>query len=135
MPDALKLEAEAWLGRARNDLGAARKLLSDPDPFPAIAAYHCQQAAEKPLKALLASTGEPIPKTHDLRVLVERCAIIDGSLGGLRDACEELTPFATEFRYPTDTPDPRADGAADAVKLAADIICAAEASIHGRLTE
>lgn len=32
MPDALKLEAKAWLCRAHDDLGAARKLLSDPDP-------------------------------------------------------------------------------------------------------
>lgn len=135
MPDPLKLEAKAWLDRAHDDLGAARKLLSGPDPFPATAAYHCQQAAEKALKALIASTGERIPKTHDLRVLVERCAMIDGSLSAICAACEELSPYATEFRYPTDTSDPTPDDAADAANLAAGIISAIAASIEQRFTE
>jgi HEPN domain-containing protein len=104
MPDLTQSEAESWLQRARDDLGAARKLLSGIDPFPATAAYHCQQAAEKALKAVIAGSGDPIPKTHDLRVLVERCIRIDQALAELEDICDELTPYATEFRYPTQIP-------------------------------
>ena len=40
MPDLTPSEAESWLERARDDLGAARKLLSGIDPFLATAAYH-----------------------------------------------------------------------------------------------
>ncbi|ATE60909.1 HEPN domain-containing protein [Thauera sinica] len=129
MRDDLEREAENWLLRARDDLGAARKLLADPDPFPASAAYHCQQAAEKALKALIAITDTPIPKTHDLRALVERCIAIDSTLISLRDACEELTPFATEFRYPTDVPDPDVDEVRHAANLAEQIVLAVRASL------
>ena len=86
MPDGTRPEAQRWLQRAHDDLGAARKLLSGADPFPATSAYNCQQAAEKALKAVISGTGDPIPKTHDLRVLVERCIQIDQALTELQDA-------------------------------------------------
>jgi len=127
MAEAREREAAAWLHRARDDLGAARKLLAGSDPFAATAAYHCQQAAEKALKAMIASTGDAIPKTHDLRVLLGRCIPLDQSLDELADACDELTPYATEFRYPGDTPDPGPDqvrGACDlAERIVATIAC------------
>lgn len=130
MRDPLEREAAGWLMRARDDLGAAHKLLAEPDPFPATAAYHCQQAAEKALKALIASTDTPVPKTHDLRALIERCVAVDETLSVLRDACDELTPFATEFRYPTDAPDPTPGEVTQALKLSELIVV----TISARLT-
>jgi HEPN domain-containing protein len=103
-------------------LGAAGKLLSGTDPFPATAAYHCQQAAERALKATIAGTGDAIPKTHDLRILLGRSIRIDQSLAVLADACDELTPYATEFRYPGDSPDPSPDQVRCAHALAAHIV-------------
>lgn len=48
--DDPKIElVQSWLTKARNDLGSARRLASDPDPYLDIAIYHCQQAAEKAL--------------------------------------------------------------------------------------
>jgi HEPN domain-containing protein len=132
MADQLKVEADAWLRRARDDLGAARKLLAGHDTFPATASYHCQQAAEKALKAVLVADTVPIPKTHDLRVLIERCLLLEPSLDALRDACDELTPFATEFRYPTDAPDPTREDVAYAVTLSALIVDAAELALKRR---
>ncbi len=130
MSEALKLEAKAWLRRAHDDLGAAGKLLAGSDPFPATAAYHCQQAAEKALKALVASTGEAIPKTHDLRVLLGRCLPIDQSLAEFSDACDELTPYATEFRYPADIPDPSLEQVRYACELAETIVAAMDGRIQ-----
>lgn len=129
MRNQLEREAASWLMRARDDLGAARKLLEGPDPFPATAAYHCQQAAEKSLKALIASSDTPIPKTHDLRVLIERCVALEAALVVLRDACEELTPFATEFRYPTDAPDPTLDEVIQALSLSERIVVTISATL------
>ena len=40
-----------WLTRASHDLRAARLLSSTEDPLLDIAIYHCQQAAEKAIKA------------------------------------------------------------------------------------
>jgi HEPN domain-containing protein len=39
-----------WLIKAQRDLAAARKLATSPDPYLDVAAYHCQQAAEKVTK-------------------------------------------------------------------------------------
>lgn len=133
MPDGLRLEADAWLRRAHDDLGAARKLLSGSDPFPATAAYHCQQAAEKALKALIASTGKPVPKMHDLRALIAQCTQIETRLAALHEACEELTPYATEFRYPTDSRDPELAEVACAIVMAAEIVTAIATTIDERL--
>lgn len=101
MDEVLRAEAISWLVRARNDLGAADKLLSGEDPYPATAAYHCQQCAEKALKAVLATTAQPIPKTHDLRGLLALSADIEPVLARFNDAAQLLTSFATEFRYPS----------------------------------
>lgn len=135
MPDPTRPEAESWLRRAHDDLGAARKLLSGDDPFPATAAYHCQQAAEKALKAIIAGTGDPIPKTHDLRVLIARCIRIDPSLAELEDACDELTPYATEFRYPTEVPDPGLGEVQSALELAEWVAAAIEIRIQGQIPD
>jgi HEPN domain-containing protein len=52
-------KAEADVRIARRAL-AARPLLTDN------AAFSCQQAVEKYIKALLQEAGLPVPKTHDL---------------------------------------------------------------------
>jgi HEPN domain-containing protein len=132
MSDATRQEAESWLQRAHDDLGAARKLLSGNDPFAATAAYHCQQAAEKALKAVIVGAADAPPKTHDLRVLIARCIRIDPALAGLRDACDELTPYATEFRYPTETQDPDPCEVRCAIDLAHRIVNAGALSLQGQ---
>lgn len=42
-----------WLKKSKNDLKAAKKLVQNPDPLYDMAVYHCQQTAEKALKAYL----------------------------------------------------------------------------------
>ena len=69
---ANRLEAEAWLAKARQDLQAATALLASSPPLPAAAVFHVQQAAEKSWKALLAWQGTAFRKTHDLRELGEQ---------------------------------------------------------------
>ncbi|HEY0833800.1 MAG TPA: HEPN domain-containing protein [Azospirillum sp.] len=44
-----------WLGVVEQDMKAIRNNLYGPDPVPTVAAYHCQQAAEKLVKATLVS--------------------------------------------------------------------------------
>ena len=50
-----------WVASADIDLDAARRCLADP-PNVAAAAYHCQQAAEKLIKAVLVILGS---RQHD----------------------------------------------------------------------
>ena len=58
----------AWLEKARHDLETARRVVAGDPPITDTAVYHCQQAAEKALKAFLIDQGQPIFKTHDLMV-------------------------------------------------------------------
>jgi len=95
-----------WLKKSKNDLKAAKKLVQKPDPLYDMAVYHCQQTAEKALKAYLVFKNIELFKTHDLNFLLSKCIIIDKSFSDLYDDCELLTPLATEFRYPDDIFEP-----------------------------
>ena len=53
MEEAKLHEVQAWLHKALHDLHSAERLLSGPDPLCAAAGFHCQQVAEKALKAYL----------------------------------------------------------------------------------
>lgn len=61
-----------WLLRASHDLRSARILAAAEDPPLDAAIYHCQQAAEKSIKAWLQSRDEPFARTHDVSKLVEQ---------------------------------------------------------------
>jgi HEPN domain-containing protein/predicted nucleotidyltransferase len=64
------------------------------------ACFHCQQAAEKYLKALLQECGLAVPRTHDLEDLLDLLLRRDATLGPLRRGLASLTRFAVEYRYP-----------------------------------
>lgn len=98
-------EHESWLNIAREDLAVAKVLL--PQEFFTPVTYHCQQAAEKTLKGYLVFKKQDVIKTHDLLKLVILCKKFDKDFEKLDNATEQLNPFSTKFRYPTefDIPD------------------------------
>lgn len=90
-----------WLEFAKMDLGAAEYLLT-MHPLPVeIICYHCEQAAEKFLKAVLVQFDKEPPKTHDLVQLCKLCCEVNERFGQLADACIELTPYGVQVRYPS----------------------------------
>lgn len=96
-----------WLSKARHDLASARKLAEGDEPIFDTAIYHCQQAAEKALKGYLVHCDQPFNKTHDLNVLVKAAMPFQARFSDLLDAAVELTPYATEYRYPgAEDPEP-----------------------------
>lgn len=68
-----------------------------------VAAFHCQQAVEKLLKAYLVSQRVAFEKIHDLRLLLNQCTRVDQAFETLRDRIEPLTLYAVAFRYPGPT--------------------------------
>ncbi len=118
MDDAKAHEVLQWLLKAQNDLRSARRLVTDEPPILDTAAYHCQQAAEKSLKAFLALHDIPPPKIHVLLPLVEQCIDLDPDFANLREAAEVLTPFATVFRYPGDVLEPEHSDVIEGIVLA-----------------
>jgi HEPN domain-containing protein len=64
--------------------------------------FHCQQCAEKYLKALLEEMSATIPYTHILKDLLALLQPNHPSLGSLRRGLTFLTRFAVGTRYPGD---------------------------------
>lgn len=122
MDEAKSESLRQWLRKASRDLRAAHRLLADEPPLADVAAYHCQQAAEKALKAFLTLHDSPFPKTHLLGTLVTQCTQIEPEFGALHEAAETLTPFVTAFRYPGDVPDPAPEHVAEAVTQATTVL-------------
>ncbi len=118
MHEGLHRIALAWLEKARHDLETARRMVEGAEPITDTAVYHCQQAAEKSLKAVLVKAGQPAFKTHDLMMLLTKCAADDQSFTQWIDLAATLTPYATHFRYPSSDPDPGLEDALEAIDLA-----------------
>lgn len=92
-----------WLEFSDMDASLADFTFKNMHPKPLeLICYHCQQATEKALKALIIATLEnsDVPKTHDLSLLADILSEqfeIDESL---YNACSDLTPYGVKIRYP-----------------------------------
>ncbi len=106
MDEAKIHEIQQWLLKADHDLQSAKRLLTGEPPLLDTAVYHCQQPAEKALKAYLTLKDAPFQKVHVLSVLVEQCMGFDSSFRELDDIADILTPYAIAFRYPGDVLEP-----------------------------
>lgn len=126
--------AKAWMVKAKGDLAVARLLIEGIEPHLDSGVYHCQQAAEKLLKALLTLDENLFPKSHNLRILLDLALPRHPELSTLIDACLVLTPYATEFRYPGDILEPDRSEAVEAFHHAEDILNAVAPFVPDRAT-
>ena len=93
---------QSWLIKAANDLKNSRIVAAAADGPLDTAIYHCQQAAEKAVKAYLIFRGLTPQKTHDIRKLTLQASEFDAQFDQFLDHAAALTPYAWEFRYPDD---------------------------------
>jgi HEPN domain-containing protein len=124
-------DAYAWLAKAKLDLRAARGDLGLVPPLLGDAAFHCQQAAEKALKAVLALHDRPFRKTHDLGELQRAVREAEPSLEQVASAAAVLSDYAWEFRYPGDVLNPPAEEVDEALGLASDLVDAVRGVLAG----
>ena len=111
-----------WIQKAENDLASAHYLMKNMYPVPTeIVCFHCQQAAEKYLKAFLVYNDQEPPKTHDLIELSKLCSNFNTDFSQLLPKCGYLLPFAARTRYPS-TNDPNVEDTKKALVYAQDII-------------
>ena len=68
----MKPATREWVGKGEHDYLAAGELHGSRIRLPDQVCFHCQQAAEKYLKALLEELNQPVPKTHDLELLLDQ---------------------------------------------------------------
>lgn len=90
-----------WIVKAEGDYHAAEALLYEIEvPEIDAACFHCQQCAEKYVKAYLTEQDVDFPRNHDLVRLMELCLPIDESFEKLRDNLRRLENYGVIIRYP-----------------------------------
>ena len=96
----MKRETAKWVYKAETDWEVAHELAEKNPPPRDVVCFHCQQAAEKYLKALLQESGLVVPKTHDLVKVLNLLLPGDATLGRLRRMSRSLIQYAVDYRYP-----------------------------------
>src|SRR5262249_26333235 len=96
----MKRQTSQWVRKAEEDWAGANELATRKPPLRDLACFHCQQAAEKYLKALLQEGGAAVPRTHDLEELLDLLLPHDPTLAPLRRGLISLTQYAVDYRYP-----------------------------------
>jgi HEPN domain-containing protein len=106
-------EGAGWLIVAREDVRVARACLALDPPALGVAAYHCQQAAEKLVKGLLVAAAVAFRKTHDIDELADLAASNYTDCRDLLNTIRPLTVWGSAYRYPAteDIPEPVPDSA------------------------
>ena len=105
MDNAYFEDAMKWLSYANDDLGVAQHLFETYYPKPlAIICFHCQQAAEKAIKAIIILHGSQggMPKKHDILLLLKQVKNIVTIENKLYDYADTLAPYSVEMRYPNE---------------------------------
>ena len=118
MSNAHREAIQQWLIKSQRDLKVAKILLNNEESLLDAVVYHCQQSAEKALKAYLVSQNVKFVKTHDLDVLLGLCSSSKPDFQNLQEAADILTPYATEFRYPGGLIEPERGDAEEAIEMA-----------------
>jgi HEPN domain-containing protein len=90
-----------WVRKAEDDWEVALKTYrARKIPVYDAACYHCQQCAEKYLKAKLVEAGIAFTKTHDLPSLLKLILPAEPSWLALQLQLDALNKFAVVYRYP-----------------------------------
>ncbi|MDP3914172.1 MAG: HEPN domain-containing protein [Bacteroidota bacterium] len=106
-----------WIEKADHDLASAKIIyLHLPDHFDTIA-FHCQQASEKYLKALLIYYKIGFSRSHDLIYLLELLSVkIEIDESKFRKAVL-LNGFGVQIRYPNKIVKPTKEEIESAIEI------------------
>ena len=109
---------KSWIKKAEKDLLTAKHELSFADAVTESVCFHCQQAAEKYLKAYLVFLDIPFTKTHEIGELITKCENRDREISALKEEADKLTDYAVEIRYPEEWFEPALEEAGEALEIA-----------------
>jgi len=92
-------QALLFLRKAAQDESLLDAVLECDSVSDEVIGFHCQQAAEKILKALLSDLGITFHKTHELGALMDSLARSGAPLPDEFENLDVLTPFGAVYRY------------------------------------
>ena len=104
--DAKRALTRKWVMKARRDLLSPKKLARGKESYLDTAIYHCQQTAEKVVKGWLVYHDLSFEKTHDLRLLVTMASEVEPEFTSWFEVAEQVSPYATAYRYPGEILEP-----------------------------
>lgn len=97
----MKPAVAEWVSKAEGDFATAgRELRARKFPNYDAVCFHCQQCAEKYLKAVLQADNKHVPKIHFLLELKALLTKFDSSYELLRADLETLEDYSVRYRYP-----------------------------------
>lgn len=92
---------DEWVLKAEGDYRSAEALLYQIEiPEIDAACFHCQQCAEKYVKAFLTEHNIEFPRDHDLIRLLVLCLSVDESFEVIHDYLRRLKNYGVIIRYP-----------------------------------
>jgi HEPN domain-containing protein len=89
-----------WVRKAEEGRRTAALLRSCRPAVHAVIRFHCQQTAEKYLKALVQERGLAVPRTDDCRALVRLLIPTDPMFERFQRVADGLGRFSIDPRYP-----------------------------------
>ena len=93
--------AKEWMLKGEQDLDAANLLMyAGESPLPDYVCFHCQQCAEKYLKAYLQEHEVEFERKHDLMPLLISCRSLDDEFQQIKKDLSQLDRYAVVVRYP-----------------------------------
>jgi HEPN domain-containing protein len=107
---------EEWVNKSKRDLDSAKALFEKG--FYDTAIYHTQQCAEKALKGYCVYRLQPLIKTHDLDIILNKCISLDSQFEELELFATSLNGLDVRFRYPDVEFEPNEDEVAEAINWA-----------------
>jgi HEPN domain-containing protein len=96
----MKKTTREWVQKAEQDYVLAEHGRRSRIPVHDGVCFHCEQCAEKYLKALMEEQGLHIPKIHDLDLLLNVLGPHHPALRSVGRGLLFLSAFAVDIRYP-----------------------------------
>lgn len=100
--DKRKLLVAEWITKAEHDLGMAELAIANKPEYKDLICFHCQQSAEKYLKAYLIRLDINFKKSHSLFYLLDLLAAGENVPESLYETADILEDYGVEVRYPGD---------------------------------
>jgi len=107
-----------WIYEGNNDLGLAEFVIKNDGTYYDLVCFHCQQAAEKFLKAYIIYLNLYYKKIHDLKYLLNVIKKKRTVPEPLFEQADLLSAYAIDSRYPDHWNDPSLEETKECIKAA-----------------
>ncbi len=119
-----------WINKAETDMKCA-KILFEHDGGNDAVAFHCQQAIEKALKAIILYLFSTLESGHSLLYLCKKVITKLPQFSTYLEGCIFVNQYYIETRYPNETPVTVSnEEAMQCLKYAENVLCAVKANIE-----